>query len=62
MMSEIKDIRFSVDNVFENITPNAISNGIVESDMEADDGKSLVWEAMSEREIDGNACYTFERI
>ncbi len=60
MMGEIKDIRFSVDNVFENITQNAISNGIVKSDMEADDGKSLVWEAMSEREIDGNACYTFE--
>ena len=60
MMSEIKDIRFSVDNVFENITQNAISNGIVKSDMEADDGKSLVWEAMSERDIDGNMCYTFE--
>lgn len=60
MMGEIKDIRFSVDNVFENITQNAISNGIVKSDMEADDGKSLVWEAMSERDIDGNMCYTFE--
>lgn len=60
MMSEIKDIRFSVDNVFENITQNAISNGIVKSDMEADDGKNLVWEAMSERDIDGNMCYTFE--
>lgn len=60
MMGEIKDIRFSVDNVFENITQNAVSNGIVESDMEADDGKSLVWEAMSERDIDGNECYTFE--
>lgn len=60
MMGEIKDIRFSVDNVFENITQNAVPNGIVESDMETDDGKSLVWEVMSERDIDGNACYTFE--
>ena len=43
MMGEIKDIRFSVDNVFENITQNAISNGIVKSDMEADDGKMHIF-------------------
>ncbi len=52
MMSEIKDIQFAIHNVFENITDNAISNDIIEPGILADDGKSLVWEAMSEREIE----------
>lgn len=60
MMSEIENIQFVVNNVFESITGNAISNGIVEPGMQADDGKKLVWTGMSEREIDGTACYAFE--
>ena len=53
MMSEIKDIQFAIHNVFENITDNAVSNDIIEPGMLAVDGKSLVWVAMSERELDG---------
>lgn len=60
MMSEIEDIQFVVNNVFESITDSAVSKGIVKPGMQADDGKSLVWEGMSEREIDGTACYAFE--
>ena len=60
MMSEIKDIQFAIHNVFENITDNAISNDIIEPGILADDGKSLVWEAISEREIDGDVCHAFE--
>lgn len=46
--------------IIESLTDNAISNGIVEPGMQADDGRELVWCDMSEREIDGTECYSFE--
>lgn len=46
--------------IIEGLTDSAISNGIVEPGLQADDGKALVWEGMSEREIDGTECYAFE--
>jgi len=46
--------------VIEDLADSAISNGIVEPGMQSDDGKAFVWEAMSEREIDGTECYAFE--
>lgn len=46
--------------IIEGLAASAISNGIVEPGMQADDGKALVWEGMSEREIDGTECYAFE--
>lgn len=46
--------------VIESLTNSAASNGIAEPDMQADDGKALVWEGMSERIIDGIECYSFE--
>lgn len=46
--------------IIESLTDSAISDGIVEPGMQADDGKILVWEEMSEREICGTECYAFE--
>lgn len=46
--------------IIESLTDSAISNSIVEPGMQADDGKALVWEGMSEREIDETECYAFE--
>lgn len=46
--------------IIEGFADGAISNGIVRPGMQTDDGKALVWEEMSEREIDGTACYAFE--
>ena len=46
--------------VIECLTESAISNGVVEPGMQADDGKILVWGGMSEREIYGTECYAFE--
>jgi len=46
--------------MIEGLTDSAISNGAAEPGMQADDGKALVWEGMSEREIDGVGCYAFE--
>ncbi len=60
MTAEIKDIPFSFNHVLENITDKATDNGIVPPGMQADDGRILVWEEMSEKEIDGNICYAFD--
>ena len=46
--------------IIESLTVSAVSNGIAEPDMQADDGKILVWEGMSEKEICGTKCYAFE--
>lgn len=46
--------------IIEGLTDSAISNGVVKPGMQADDGKILVWEGMSEQEICGTGCYTFE--
>jgi len=46
--------------MIQNLTDSKIFHDIVEPGMQADDGKSLVWEGISEREIDGAECYTFE--
>lgn len=49
-----------LDLTVRSLTDSAVSSGIAEPGMQADDGKSLVWEEMSEKEIDGVACYAFE--
>ena len=46
--------------IIGSLTDSAISSGIAEPGMQADDGKILVWEGMSEKEICGTKCYAFE--
>lgn len=46
--------------IIESLTDSAISNGVVELGMQADGGRAFVWGEMSEREIDGTECYSFE--
>lgn len=49
-----------MDLVIESLTDQEISHGIVDPDMQTDDGRTFVWEGGSEREIDGTECYSFE--
>ena len=49
-----------MDLIIGSLTDSAVSNGIVGPGMQADDGKILVWEGMSEKEICGSKCYAFE--
>lgn len=44
----------------EELTDQLISMGIVNSGMQADDGKSLVWGDRKEVEIEGTECYALE--
>lgn len=49
-----------MDLIVESLTDSAVSSGIAQPGMETEDGRAFVWEEMSEREIDGTGCCSFE--
>ncbi|MCM1539903.1 MAG: hypothetical protein NC121_01435 [Blautia sp.] len=56
----IREIQIVLDGRMDKLTDQMVSMGILEPDMQADDGKNLVWEDRQKIEIDGVTCYAFE--
>ncbi len=50
----------SEESIVEDLTDQMVRMGIMSSDMQTDDGKSLAWEDKKEIEIEDTRCYAFE--
>lgn len=56
----IGEIQIVLDGRMDILTDQMVSMGIMEPGMQADDGRSLVWEDRKRVEIEGTACYAFD--